>query len=401
MKKKSTGSFLKVFLPIAMLAVGIAVSQFLAFNERELVPMDLKSQPPLVRTLEVFPQDIRLNVRSQGSVKAKSEIDLVAEMPGRVLKVTPSFAPGSFFKKGELLAVIDPKEYEVNILKAKAKVAQSRQRLNSLKQESNVRLQDWQALRGNTTDVPNDLILKKPQIAEAKANLQASLAELSDARLRRSRTEIRAPYTGRVKDKGVDLGQYVTAGQVVGHIYSIDKAEIRLPLSDSQLSFLNLPKSQILRNTSEDTNIQPIVTIHTVFAGKDYIWLGKVVRTEAGLDTKSRVQYVVAEVDDPYALRTDNKKPPLEIGRFINAEIEGKLYKSVYVLPRQAVRQNNQVFVVMDDNTLELRTIELLRNERNRVLVSNGLSSGDKIVVSPLDTAVGGMEVRTPGSFEG
>ncbi|WP_214660584.1 efflux RND transporter periplasmic adaptor subunit [sulfur-oxidizing endosymbiont of Gigantopelta aegis] len=312
-----------------------------------------------------------------------------------------SFSPGSFFKKGELLAVIDPKEYEVEILKAKAKVAQSRQRLYSLRQESQVRLEDWQALRGNTTDIPNDLILKKPQIAEAKANLQASMAELSDARLRRKRTEIRAPYTGRVMEKSIDLGQYVTAGQVVGHIYSIDKAEIRLPLSDSQLSFLNLPKSYILNNKVDHQEIKPTVTIHTVFAGKEYIWLGKVVRTEAGLDTKSRVQYVVAEVDDPYALRTENDKPPLEIGRFINAEIEGKLYKNVYVLPRQAVRQNNQVFVVLSDNTLELRTIELLRNERNRVLVSNGLASGDKIVVSPLDTAVGGMKVRTPDNFEG
>lgn len=377
------------------------ISQFLAANGRELVPMDLKTQPPLVRVLEVYPQDIRLNVRSQGSVKAKSEIDLVAEMPGRVLKVTSEFAPGSFFKKGDLLAIIDPKEYEVGILKAKAKVAQSKQRLNTLRQESKVRLADWQSLRGNTTDTPNDLILMKPQIAEAEANLQASLAELSDAHLRRERTEIRAPYTGRVKDKAIDLGQYVTAGQVVGHIYSIDKAEIRLPLSDSQLSFLNLPKSHVLRNGNNFTDTKPLVTIHTVFAGQDYIWLGKVVRTEAGLDTKSRVQYVVAEVDDPYALRTEKNKPPLEIGRFINAEIEGKLYKNIYVLPRQAVRQNNQVFVVMGDNTIELRTIELLRNERNRVLVSNGLSSGDKIVVSPLDTAVGGMKVRTPANFEG
>lgn len=395
-----TNKIIKTSMPLVVLGMGIFIAWWLSINKPKIAPKQLPPEIPLVKTVTVYPDDVRLSVNSQGSVNAKSEIDLVVEMSGRVVNVSADFAPGGFFKKGQVLVRLDPKDYDLNVVKAKASVAQAERKLQRLRVESEISRKNWQAIQGNENKEPNNLILKKPQIAEAEANLQAANAELADARLRRSRTVIRAPYDGRVKTKLVDLGQYVTVGQALGRIYSIDVAEIRLPLSDVQLSYLELPHFDNYRNKKDKKQQDnlPNVIISSVFAGQEYQWTGKIVRTEASIKVESRALNVVAEIDDPYGVKNKDNKPPLSVGMFVDAEITGRLAKNVFILPRQAVLQNNKVMIVNDDNILRFKNVTLLRNERNRVLVSNGLNAGDKVIVSPLDSAVDGMKVRLPNA---
>ena len=205
------------------------------------------------------------------------------------------------------------------------------------------------------------------------------------------RTEIRAPYAGRVRRKDVDVGQYVAPGTTLATIYAVDYAEIRLPLPDDDLAYIDLPLDYRGETAS---NRGPRVTLMASFAGRTFEWRGRIVRTEGEIDRRSRMVHAVVSVKDPYGRGDDPDRPPLAAGLFVAAEIEGRPVREVAVIPRSAVRGDDQVLVVTDDDRLHFRTIEILRRKQDRVIVASGLSEGERMCVSPLSAVTDGMRVR-------
>jgi len=256
--------------------------------------------------------------------------------------------------------------------------------------------EEWEDLGGGE---PPDLTARVPQLENARASVEAAEANLDRAERDLDRTEVRAPFAGRVRDKRVDLGQFVTAGTELGTIYAIDRAEIRLPLPDDDLAYLDLP----LVYRGESAGRGPRVVLSADFAGKRHSWEGRIVRTEGEIDPATRMVHAVASVSDPYGRGDDPARPPLAVGMYVEAEIEGTVAGNAIVLPRAALRNDGRMLIVDGEGRIRFRDVEVLRSTRQQVIVSSGLAAGDRVVVSPLDAVTDGMLVRvldTDGEIE-
>ena len=380
---------LKIILPLVVLAVGI-VGAIVLVKARS----DVKIKPalvlaPLIRVETVQHQDLQLTVSSQGSVMPRTETTLAARVSGSVIKTSPAFADGGFFEKNEVLITIDPRDYSFAVTQAKSQVAQAMLRLAREKEEALVAIEEWQNL-GKGQGGP--LTTRELQIAEAEAGLSAAEAMHAQAQLNLERTRIRAPFAGRVRRKNVDIGQFVTPGVPLAQIYSIDFAEIRLPIPDDELAYIDLPMSF---RGKLSPNRGPKVTLTARFAGKEHSWQGHIARIDGEIDARTRMVHLIAQVKDPYGRSKTENRPPLAVGLFAKAEIAGQKLKQVVIIPRAIIRGTDQVLVVDADSRLWLRTVEILRVMSEKVVLQSGLSVGEKICVSTIDAVVDGMKVRT------
>jgi RND family efflux transporter MFP subunit len=372
-------------LPILVLA-GSSLAAWAVFALRESPkPQVAVAEIPEVKIVRVAPQTLRLNVDSQGIVSPRDEIDLVNEVAGKVVQMHPALAAGGFFKAHELLLTIDPRDYDYAVIAAQARIAEAKRVLIAEQAQVAQALNEWQALGEGEA---SDLALRKPQLAEAQAKLSAAQADLAQAQLNRSRCELHAPFAGRVLSKHAGLGQYLPAGAISARIYASAVAEIRLPVSQEELAFLNLPLA--LPHAAE--NLWPEVTLTAELGGHRHQWRGHIVRTEAAVSADSGQWYLVAQVADPW--QPVANRPPLIKGLFVQAEIQGAERADVYRLPRAAVSPMQSVKLVNADQQLEIRPIEILRLEADAVIIKAGLHLGDRVVVSELPIAIAGTKVR-------
>ena len=378
---------LKVLLPLVVVA-GAGLAAYAMFLSRP--PVEIQTPaivPPSVRVQRVTFDAVTLTVSSQGTVQPRTSSLLVPEISGPVIEVAPSFAVGGFFEAGDVLLSIDPYDYQQAVIAGRSQLAQAELRLAQEEAEAEVARREWQDLgRGDASR----LTLRQPQMEDARASVAAAEAALDRATRDLERADITAPYAGRVQSKEVDVGQFVNKGNTIARIYAIDSAEIRLPLPDEELAYVDVPLSY--RGTMRQSG--PRVTISSNFAGREHVWQGRIVRTEGEIDPVSRMVHVIAEVNDPYAAGNDPLRPPLSAGMFVEAEIAGRTINDVVVLPWAALRGRNQVLVVDDDSRLRFRDVEILRSTSDEVIVHAGLAEGEAVCVSPLDTVTDGMLVR-------
>ena len=378
---------LKALLPLVIVAAAGFGAVTMIRNRPPIETLTPVIEPPGVRVHEVTLGDAPLAVASQGTVQPRTESQLVPEIAGRVTWVAPSFAQGGFFEAGDVLVKIDPFDYEQMLVSARSQLAQARLRLAQEEAEAEVALREWNTLgRGD----PRELALRKPQLDDARASVAAAEAGVERATRDLERADIVAPYAGRVRQKNVDIGQYVRVGDEIATVYAVDMAEIRLPLPDGELAYLDLPLSY--RGVEQQT--QPHVTLRATFAGEQHTWDGRIVRTESEIDSVSRMVHAIAEVADPYAPGPNPNRPPLAVGMYVEAEIGGRTARDVAVLPRQALRGRNEVLVVTPEDRLTFRTIDVLRASTESVIVRAGLQAGELVAISPLDTPTEGMRVQ-------
>lgn len=379
---------LKIVLPMATLAVASAWA-WKIFNDRPVVETRPPEVPiPVIRAIPVKPQDLRLTVKSQGTVAPRTQTTLVPEIAGRVLEVSPSLAAGGFFEAGDELLRIDPTDYQLQVVQAAAQIAQARLSLETEEAQAEVARKEWESLGEGEAQ---RLLRRVPQIAQARAALSSAQAALAQAKRNLEKTRIAAPFAGRVLRKNVDIGQYVTPGTAVAIIYSVDYAEIRLPLPDEELAYVDLPLSY--RGGGAERP-QPAVRLQTEFGRRRHTWTGKIVRTEGTIDPQTRMIHAIAEVPDPYGRGPDPNRPPLAMGMFVEAEIQGRWMKDVITLPRAALRGEDQVLVVDSESRLRFRHVNVVRLERERVIIDSGLEGGELVSLATLATVVDGMEVR-------
>lgn len=381
---------LKIALPLAVLALGIAGAWAVVDSKPTPGRSRHAAPPPTVVVQKAKLSDVRLVVEAQGVVQPRTETQLAAEVAGKVVFLSPSMAAGGFFEKGEVLIKLDTTDYQVAVVQAKSALAKAELDLTLRTAEAKAAKAEWARLsRGSRQASP--LVLKQPHLAEAQAAAAAARAALRQAEVNLARTVIKAPYAGRVRAKHADVGQYVAKGFTLAEIFAVDFAEVRLPLPDDKLAFLDLPIDY--RNGHGDHS-KPQVTIIARFGGRTFSWQGEVVRTEGELDPKSRMVIAVAQVADPYGRGGQPGRPPLGSGMFVSAEIQGRLARSVVVLPRSVLRSQDQVLVVGKDNRLHFRQVKVLRLERKQVIISSGLADGELVVLTQPEAVVDGMPVR-------
>lgn len=377
----------RLALPIAIVLGGFGLAAVLLATGPRLDSQPAEVLTPLVRVRAVTLQDIALSSRTHGTVAPRTESELVAEVAGRVISVNPNLVSGGFFSAGEELLQIEPLDYELALEQARAGVTQAESELANARRAAT--RQDSLGERKLTSAAQQDDAVNRLRIAEA--TLRSAKAQLARAERDLARTRVIAPYEGRVRSERVDIGQFVNRGSTIATIYATDYAEVKLPINDEELAFLDLPLGPVTDSTSATPGTG--VTITARFAGVEHKWQGQVVRTEGELDPKTRLINVVARVDAPYASRAD--RPPLAVGLFVDAEIHGRLGRGLAVLPRSALRENNQVLVVDGDDRLHFRPVAVLRIVGEQAYISAGLTEGERVVVSPMNNAVEGMPVRT------
>lgn len=377
---------LKIVLPVLVVLAGISISWALVVNRPPLKPQVSESEVPLAQVIRLEPQTLKLNIRSQGVVVPRTEIDLVPEVAGQVTRLHPSLVAGGFFEAGDILITIDPRDYDYAIAQALARIAEGERQVMLEEAQAEQARNEWNSLGEGE---PSPLTLREPQLAEARAKLKAGRADLTRARLQRSRCEWRAPFAGRVRNRNIGLGQYVQPGEKLARLYAIDVVQVRLPLATDQFAYLDLLLDH--RNGKPETG--PKVTLSAEFAGALHQWEGRIVRTEGALDEETGLLHAVAEVRDPYASQAD--QPPLMPGLFVKAEIEGREQSDVFVLPSTAVNAAQEALWIDAEDRLHIRRLDILRSEADRILVRGGVNAGDRVVISGIEIPVEGMKVRT------
>ncbi|MBB3060670.1 efflux RND transporter periplasmic adaptor subunit [Microbulbifer rhizosphaerae] len=334
--------------------------------------------PPVADVLYAEPGRQTLLVPSQGSVQARHEIELVARVGGVIQSVNDAFVAGGFFVEDEPLVQIEAADYEHQLIRAEGQVANAASALAQEQGRSKQAKREWRDLGSDTA---NSLFLRKPQLRAAEAELASARADRDQAALDLARTKVRAPFAGRVVETFVDLGQYVTAGTRLAQIHSTGIAEVRLPLTDHQLSLLNLPLGKSIENG-------PAVRLRARIAGREREWRGQLVRTEASIDPNSRFVYAVAQVQNPY-----KGEVPLVNGLFVEADIAGKTFDNITRLPRQALHEGDHVLVLDAENKLRFREVELLQAVDEDVWVRGDIVPGERVIVSSLGYSREGMAI--------
>ncbi len=372
-------------ITIAVLLIGILVTYILFVARPTTKAVSAKSYMPFVRIQQVFPKEKHVFIDARGTVAPRTQSMVVSQVSGQITHVSSQFVPGGFFKKGQVMLSVDTTDYVLARARARLSVAQAKLALAREEQEARIARSEWNKMGEGSADA---LVLHKPQLEQARAALNAAVAGLNQSELDIKRTRIRAPYFCRVRSKQVDEGQVINRGAPLATVYAVDYAEIRLPLPDNDLAFINIPRS------GTNTLTDPQVEIHTKFAGKNYKWAGKLVRMEGEIDQRSRMAHVVARVKDPYG-NARQQKPPLAVGMFVNAKISGRVFKNIYEINRSAFRNGNQLLIVDDAQKLHFRNVHILRQNSKTVLVDSGLTSGEKVCITPLDVVVEGMAIRT------
>ena len=354
-----------------------------------------------VQIKNLAPQNYQIKIASFGTVKPRTQSALVAQVSGQITSISDHFREGGFFEKGEILVTIDARDYQAELKIAQAEILKAQQNLFEEKARVSQAKQDWQRL-GNG-EKASILVLRKPQLAAAEAQVLSAQAKFDKAQLSLERTNIVAPYSGRILTKQVDIGQVVSMNSKLAEVFATDSVEIRLPIHNSDLRFINLPEqySQAHLNREKLNEDQVAVRRESKVAFRSDLapnqrWQGKLVRTEGSIDSNAQQLYVVAKIADPFKRRTksvNNSEISIKIGQYLEAKISGKLLKQVLVIPNTSIYQGSYVYIV-EKGVLKRQEIEISWQNDKNALIASGLTFGQQLVTTSLGQVSSGTAVK-------
>ena len=383
---------LKIISTFSVAIIGIALAAVLVKTGKRPESQIAKPKLPSVEVRIAEATRHTYRIQSQGTALPRTSIRLVSEVSGKVVSVEESFDAGQVFAKDDVLLKIDSRDYELALTQAKSQVAQAELRLQMEINEVDVVRREWRLLNQGE---PTGLQAREPQLAHARAALEAARATEEAAKRNLDRCIIRAPFAGMVARAGVRPGQFAALAAPLGELFATDIAEVRLPLVTSDLSFIDLPAS----GAKVVLGQAPKVTLSAQAGDRRMKWLGHIVRSEETVDPMNRMVYVVAQITDPYGLASGNAAP-LRSGTFVRASIEGRTQENVIVLPRQALRGKDRVWVIENGKTrsnrmkLLFRKVKVSFADSEHAVIAEGLKSGELVGVSLIPGVIDGMEVN-------
>jgi len=387
---RTIGRILAFALPIVILAGGIALFVVLLMTGPKPEEKADTAHPPAVQFAVAHARPTTIAVTVQGEARPRNEASLAAQVAGRIVWASPKFADGGAFAEGEVMARVEDADYRLAVVRARSQVAQAQEGLAREEAEAELARQDWQTLgRGEAPP----LAVREPQLAQARAALAAAEASLRSAELDLSRTSIRAPFTGRVRERRANVGDYVGPGTPVAVMFATATMEIRVPLTDADLGAMRVP----MGFAATAANPGPRAHVSHVMGGRIVTWEGRLIRTDAAMDARTRLIYGVIEVRDPFAA---SNASPLAPGMFVTARVEGSSRENLVAAPRSALKRNEFVYVIGDDNTISVRQVRPAQTTADEVLFRDGVADGERVVVSHLSSPRAGMAV-TPISSTG
>lgn len=377
-------SLAKSALPIILLGLAAIAAGIMIMSKKPPEKKVVEEQAFLVDAEPVYTEHVEFTVTSQGNVQPKHKTSIATQVSGRVVSIADNFVVGGFFSKGDVLLTLEQDDYQTDLSLAEAELAQAEAALQEELARGKVAAEEWRSVNGV---VPPELGLRKPQLAKEQANVKAAKAKLARAQRNLARTQVVAPYDGIVINRNADLGQFVSTGALIGELYATDVAEVRLPLTDADLAFIDLESGVAHQNP---------VTLSAMVGGKLHQWQGILVRSEGVLDTSNRLIYAVVEVRDPYLRNAGDFAVPLRFGQFVQAVISGTDARSLIVLPRNLLRLDGTVLVADKNNELQIKQVDIARSSPEFVYIAAGITEGDRVVRSAVPNPYNGMPVRLP-----
>jgi RND family efflux transporter MFP subunit len=399
MDNKMTLSILKrkiikrAILCIIILAVGLIVMQAMASLEKEPPKQTPLHRGAVVEILELSPEDHQVTVWASGTVQPRRTADIVPQISGRVTTLSPSFIAGGYFKKGELFFEIEAVDYELAAEKSRAAVIKAEYELSQVESQARIARIEWDRISIAKKDRPNPLVLYEPQMKNAKAALASARADLKQRLLDIERTKIYAPFNCRIRSESIDPGQYVTAGKGIGVISGTDMAEVVVPVSFQDLKWLSVPRIQQAKTQGS------LATVSITVNGQPSEWKGRIHRSLGEVDPKGRMIRLVVRIDDPYGLKRSGNldhRYDLAEGLFVDVKLKGNTVSNIFAIPDGALRENSSVWTMNSHGRLEIQTVEVVRREKERILVRGNLHPGDFLVLTYLSGAATGMKLRLP-----
>lgn len=384
---------IQIVLPIVILIIGVLLFIFFTNQKKPPEEKPVVNNVPIVSVENITVSSMTLDIDSYGIVSPKYETVLAAQVSGEIVTLSPQFTRGSFVKKGTVLATIDPSDFQAALIDAQANLASAKAQLEQEKAQGKVAKNEWQTI---TKGSPTDLSLRKPQLAQELARVKSAEAAILRAERNLERTEIKAPYDAIVESRMIGLGSFVGAGTVLGKVLGTDVAQVRLPVSDEQLQYL------------DGNGVGSSVKLEVSTSDNNEKWFATVTRTEGVIDETSRMEYLVAEVKNPYllnmsvnmSLNTDKNLTspvshplsPLRFGSYVQAVIKGKQIENATAVPLHLVK-NGQIALLSQSSTLSYADINIARQDGENIIVAGGLQTGDRIIVSALDFPIEGSQL--------
>ena len=380
---------MKIIFPIIIILSGIVIMLVLIAIRPE-PKKEVKADPGiLVQLLEVKKTSLPIVVKGTGTVTAAEEVTINPQVSGRIIRVSPQFAVGGFFRKDEILFEIEDTDYRLALDRAKAARAKAEYDLASMESQALIARSEWERLNRDNQEQPNPLVLFEPQLKNSLSALASAEASVRQAVLDLERTGIKAPFNCRVRSENIDPGQYVKSGSIVALLAGTDNAEILVPLPLEDLRWLVIPRSG-----ETDAGSSAVVSLH--IGEKIYEWQGRVVRSTGEVDPKTRMMKLVVRIHDPYGLKgtSDTEKPSLADGSFVDVRFMGAKLENMFVIPRSAFRDASTVWIMDKEEKLLIREVITGRIEREKVIISEGLADGDRVVLTNISGAANGMRLR-------
>ena len=391
---------------VALLAGSMLVAWSLVARRPEPARQPVPSRIPFATTAPVVAGAGSIPVYGAGTVRPRAEVDVAAEITGRVVWVAPNFDSGGRVDAGELILRLDDAEYRNRVEQARASVAVQQVEVLRVTEEARVARSQYERFRrmrggGQSTLETSPLTLWEPQMEAAEAALARVRAVLAEADLQMSRTEVHAPFAGVVLEESVDAGQFVAAGQSVGRLYAADAVEVVVPLSDAGAALI--PGLWEL----EAGNADPRVPVRVIaeYGDARYSWEGYLDRAEAALDEMTRTIDVIVRVPDPFAggssmstgaggEAAERAGPPLLVGKFVEVEIDGIAPEEYFRVRRAALRPGNEIWLARND-VVHIVPVQVLQRSDDEVFLTGALEAGETVIVGGVQVATEGMPVRT------
>jgi RND family efflux transporter MFP subunit len=370
---------MKKFLPLILLAVALGISYLLISIQPKAKKIETPSLITPVEYLVAKAKPTTIRIESEGILQPRIETQFISPVAGQVIEIGENFYPGRFFQKGEVLFKLDDSDYKFQVKNAETNLAQAELAFELEKALSVQAKKDWEKLNLGEA---NDLVLRKPQLKQAKKNLESAQVSLTFAQEQLEDTVFRAPYSGYLLSRTIDLGTEITGGMSgpIASAYSSGDAEIRLPLTESERLLIDT------KNLNENTV--------RLYDSDKLVAQGKIQRIEASLNPNNRLFYAVALIEN--AFPEDNQIHTSEMfrGQYLDAMIDGILIDKAFTLPNEAIRESSTIYTITNQNQLVEKNITVISSNSKQVIVSTGLDDGDRVVVSPVPFYINGMSVK-------
>lgn len=376
-KQRST---YKKWIPVLVLILAVLITVVLIKSRKPPVKKPFLDRGTLVEVQRISAQDIALKINATGTVQPRQQLRLSPQVSGKVIALHQNFRVGGEVKKGDLLITIDPRDYALALTKAQNTLSGAILNYEQVANLARVARSEWLVINGTTPPPP--LAAYEPQLQQAQATVKAAEADVEQSKLNLARTKIYAPYSCRIITESVDLGQNLTTGSEIAILTGTDQSEVVIPIPIDELPWLQF------KHSNKSKTAPATVSITT--SAQHFTWLGEVDRILANVDEQGRMSRIVVTINAPYSTHAEL---PLQLGMFVDVELQGITIKNVFAVPRSAIRDDNAVWLVDNNFRLHMQPITVVRKESQLVVIT-GITSEDNVITSAISGAAEGMKLR-------